>query len=240
VRVCVYTAIYGGYDKLKSVPEQTVDADYVCFTESRELEATGPWTIVRNARRPELHPRMRAKFFKVLSHRVFPGGRASLIEAPSWRARRPFTTYDAIVWVDGSIQITSPKFVERMIGGIGESGWCMWKHPDRDCILDEVKASTPMRKYQGLPLEEQVASYTAEGFPAKAGLMACTLIGRRARDRRLDPIHEAWWAENLRWSYQDQLSLPVVLWRAGHGWDVIDENLWSNDLMKFGTHTSDL
>ena len=104
----------------------------------------------------------------------------------------------------------------------------MFAHPDRDCIYDEVGASRGMAKYAGLPLDEQVASYRADDFPPRAGLIAGGLIARRVGQPGIDAIEAAWWAENLRWTYQDQLSLPVVLWRLGAGYDAVPLNLWDN------------
>ncbi len=37
VRVCIYTAICGDYDKLKPQPNQTVECDFLCFTDNREV-----------------------------------------------------------------------------------------------------------------------------------------------------------------------------------------------------------
>src|SRR5437879_1575817 len=79
-------------------------------------------------------------------------------------------------------------------------------------IYAEAEFSKTMPKYFDQPIAEQIESYRAEGYPARMGLIATGLIARStAAD--LSAIEEMWWDENLRWSYQDQLSLPVVLWR---------------------------
>lgn len=31
--VCIYTAIYGGYDDLMEQPKQSIDCDFVCFSD---------------------------------------------------------------------------------------------------------------------------------------------------------------------------------------------------------------
>jgi hypothetical protein len=239
VRVGVYTAVYGGHDNLKNQPEQTVDCDFICFTDRVGTAHDQGWNVIR-AKRREAHPRMRAKFFKVLSHRVFPHGRLAWRHDPVGALLGRRTRYDALVWIDGSIQIRSPRFVEEFVGRIGGTGWAMFRHPDRDCVYHELGASLPMPKYRGLPLERQVASYRVEGYPARRGLMACTVIARRADDPRLARINEAWWRENVRWTYQDQLSLPVVLWRQGLSYDPVEMNLWDNPWFRWVPHTSEL
>jgi hypothetical protein len=238
VRVCVYSAIYGGYDVLKSQPEQTIECDFVCFTDAAGPARVAGWHMIRVDRSRHMHPRMRAKFFKINSHKVFPKGRLAWRYDPlaSFLGRNQF--YDAIVWIDGSIQIKSAKFIEEFVAHIGPNGWTMFVHPDRDCIYNELIASLSLRKYQAQPVEAQVNAYRREGYPAGNGLMACTVIGRSSQDDRLARVNRAWWHENRIWSYQDQLSLPVVLWRLGLGYDPVHVNLWNNEWFDWVPHTS--
>jgi hypothetical protein len=240
MRVCVYTAIYGDYDELKSQPEQTVECDFVCFTDTAGPARSGAWRMIRVDGRESMHPRMRAKFFKLNSHKVFPRGRLAWRYDPVGRSLGRARSYDALVWIDGSIQIKSAAFVEEFVSHIGANGWTMFVHPDRDCIYDEVVASRQMRKYQGVAIEAQIDAYRREGFPARNGLMACTVIGRASRGERLARVNRAWWRENRRWTYQDQLSLPVVLWRLGLGYDPVRLSLWENDWFDWVPHRSEL
>ena len=196
MRVCIYTAICGDCDDLKPQPGQTINTDFVCFTDARKLPRVPPWTVIQSRRRMDLHPRMRAKYFKIQSHRVFPGGWPDSIEAPP--LNQEHSPYDYLIWIDGSGQIRDANFVDRVISRVGSSGWAMFNHPNRECIYDEAVFSMTMQKYHKLPIREQVESYRAEGYPAGNGLMACTLIARDARRVDLNGINESWWQENLR------------------------------------------
>ena len=224
MRYCVYTAIYGGYDALQQPRAQTVDCDFVCFTDAPWPARIGAWRIVRSALHPHLHPRLRAKYFKIMSHAVFPGGRLGWRFAPFGRRPR----YDRLIWVDGCLAIRSPDFAAAFGAHVGAAGWSLFQHPDRDCIYDELAASEGMAKYRDLPLAAQTAAYRHEGFPAHAGLLAGGLIARDPAHPMLARINAAWWAENLAWTYQDQLSLPVVLRRLGASADPVRLNLWDN------------
>jgi hypothetical protein len=237
MKVCVYTAVYGGHDDLKNQPAQSISTDFVCFTDSSDLRPPACWKVIRNNRVPRLHPRMRAKYFKILSHRIFPNGRPSIRETGAFGVRRMWDRYDYVIWLDGNAQIQDADFSRKVISYVGASGWAMFPHPERDCIYDEVLQSATMPKYHVQPIHEQAASYRTEGYPAKNGLMACGLIARQAR-ADLGGINEMWWRENRRWTYQDQLSLPVVLWRLGRGFDRIEKNLWHNDLISWLPHKS--
>lgn len=236
MRYCVYTSIYGDYDTLLQPVAQTADTDFICFTDAKLPRRVGAWRVIRCNLHPTSHSRMKAKYFKIMSHKVFPGGRLA------WRfdplGRRPH--YDAVIWVDGNLRIKDPGFAAAFAGHIGPHGWSMFIHPDRDCIYDELPAAASQRKCWGLPLAEQVQTYRAEGFPPHAGLMAATLIARSPRDEAIARVNEAWWAENCNWSYRDQLSLPVVLWRMNHGYDRVMLNLWDNPWFDRLVHNSDL
>jgi hypothetical protein len=237
-RALVYTAIFGGHDALKPVPAQDMPCDFVCFTdEAAALRgAAHGWRIIEVHRTSD-NPRMQAKWFKLMSHRICPGGRLAL-RYDLFSMFRP--RYDAIVWVDGSISIKSASFVRELTESIGPSGWVVFKHPDRDCIYEECAVSASMLKYTRQPIAEQVSHYRGQGHPPHAGLFACGIIARSVRNNpRLHALNEAWWAENRRWSYQDQLSLPYLLRRFQLGVDLVPYNLWHNDWFDHLPHNSD-
>ncbi len=116
----------------------------------------------------------------------------------------------------------------------------MFVHPDRDCIYEELLASLPMKKYENRPLQDQIDSYKKQEYPIKNGLMAAGIIVRKTDTKRLKKIDEDWWQENIIWTYQDQLSLPYVLWKNKYWYDEIKLNLWNNHLFDWINHHSDL
>jgi hypothetical protein len=150
---------------------------------------------------------MQAKYFKLLSHRIFPRGRLAARYAPFSVRRRA----DLSIWIDASLQIKSPAFVADMRDKLGRRSWAMFTHPERDCIYDEALVSITMPKYQALPILPQVEAYRSI-VPPHGGLYACGIIVRREPLAEcLKRVQERWWEENVKWTYQDQLSLPFVL-----------------------------
>jgi O-antigen biosynthesis protein len=232
VTAVVYTAISGDYDSLKQPAAQNADCEFVCFTDSDWPARIGAWRVQRFAPDPALHPRMRAKRPKILSHEYFPGGRWR--PASFWSRAR---SYDLSIWVDGSIEIGSSRFVGDMRALLGAGDWAMFRHPDRDCIYEEAELSLTLPKYQGLPIHEQVETYRGL-VPPHAGLYACGVIVRR------EPVSEllqaaalSWWSENVRWTYQDQLSLPYVIAKhPGSAPVAIDAPLRSNAWFRIRKH----
>lgn len=191
--VCL-TAIYGGYDPVLYPAPSLPGIDFVCFTDDPELEGDG-WEI-RVVDRPEQHPRMRAKWFKINTHLALPDA-------------------ERTIWVDGSHRILPSFSAEQILTYAEDSGIAAHFHP-RQCIYAEALASMDFQKYIDLrpSTVEQAEAYRREGHPENGGLWACGSLAR-VRSERLDAAMEAWWAENVEWTYQDQVSFPVVMRRFG-------------------------
>ena len=51
--------------------------------------------------------------------------------------------------------------------------------------------------------------------------------------------NKLWWTENVRWTFQDQISWPFVLHQLGIGVDLIRGNLWRNYCFDWIPHNSD-
>jgi O-antigen biosynthesis protein len=229
MRTVIYTAIFGNYDELSEPVAQDVECDFVCFTDRRLPPRVGAWNIVPVKARVATHPRMQAKRFKLLSHKVFREGRLALAyrwQRGLWSLRH---RYASSIWVDGNIAIKGQSFAKDVLDAASDAGWAMFRHPDRDCIFDEAFVSAKMKKYEGLPVREQVEAYRREGVPEHGGLFACGVIARKEPLRdALRRVNELWWKENVKWTYQDQLSLPYVLKKTGAIVGIIPGNLWQN------------
>lgn len=192
--VGIYTAMFGGYDRLHVQVDQDVEATWTVFTDNPELEAPAPWRVVLAPGRYS-HPRMSAKWFKCTPDAVIP-----LSES---------------IWIDANTEVTSPSFAREALECIND-GIALFAHPQRDCIYDEAEASLRLApaKYGQLPIAGQVEHYRQLGHPEHAGLFACGTIARRIDDR-VRRLGERWLDECVMWTYQDQLSFPVVCAELG-------------------------
>jgi hypothetical protein len=216
-RVAVYTAIYGGYDTLLEQPEMP-GVDFVCFTDDPGLSSM-QWKVIHTKARYD-HPRMSAKWLKMHPHKVLP-------------------EYQRTVWIDGGIQILDTTFADVVLEAMSQDGLSMFRHPIRDTVTTEAEFCVPLEKYAGQPIIEQVAYYRAKGFPDESGLWAGTVIGRENL-RKIRRLGRLWMRENVRWTYQDQLSLPYLLWRLEIEPGVIPGGFWDGTLIKMVPHASDL
>lgn len=186
MRVAVYTAIAGRYDDLKPHPD-IPGVDFIAWRKASTTYSLNGWEV-----RPiegDGHPRDIAKHYKMFPHRVLPD-------------------HDFTIWIDGSHEILSESFVLDCMAATMDAGIALYQHPWRQCIYTEAEASLFLPKYQGLPIAEQVAAYRSEGHPEDWGLYATGTMAR-ASDV-VAPLMESWALELERWTYQDQLSFPVV------------------------------
>lgn len=203
MRLAAVCAIYGGYDLIPPVPEGFDDCVLVTDVPVR----TGWRNVVLHS---EGHPRLAAKLPRCLPE--------------------DFTSCDASVWMDGSAHIRDGRFAALVRRLLAQHELVLWEHPeDRDCLYEEAAHCWDWPKYAAEPLREQVAAYRAAGMPEHFGLWATGCVARR-HTPRMRALGEAWLEENRRWSIQDQVSLPFLLWREGiepgsFGLDQLDNDL---------------
>ena len=135
------------------------------------------------------------------------------LAAKWWKVRPDLACPDAdiTIWIDGSMDILRPDFVDLCVEALDDADAIFVRHPTRDDIYQEAAASVALAKYRGQPLLAQVEAYrTILAHPDHWGLMHAGVLVRRNNDR-IRALNEAWWTEIARWSLQDQLSLPPML-----------------------------
>lgn len=186
VKVAVVSSLYGSHDRVRFVP-QSVPCEFVMVTDGLLPIPDGWRTVVE--RRPHVSDRLAAKVAKCVPER--------------------FTDAEVIVWVDASID-PRPTLVEWLVDSLGDADVALARHPERSCIVDEARVSSRLVKYAGVPIVEQAEHYVAEGHPLGFGLWAGGVMVRRRGAWGAD-----WLAEQVRWSTQDQVSLPVIVRRHG-------------------------
>jgi hypothetical protein len=206
VRIAVYSALYGGYEQPKPLPKVLPCFGYL-FTDDPDLEAPG-WHVIYEPKPvtiPELDtPMMQAKWWKTHPR-----------EALGYTA-------DVAVWIDASVTV-EPWFITTCLTALRDDDWAMVKHPGRDCIYDEAAYSKTLPRYGGAKLDEQTAYYREIGHPEHWGLFANGVSVRRLTPAVLD-VSRQWWWECATRSWQDQVSLPVLVRLAGDGLK------WNTDL----------
>lgn len=214
MKVAVISSVYGGYDQPVAPAEQDIECDWVLISD-RPYNYE-PWRVVVEPR-PSMHPRLAAKVAKC----------------------RPdlYAKADAYLWIDASIRINDPTFVSWAVGHLERGQIAQFPHPERTSIREEAHASASMAKYDGLPIFEQVQAHLTDGYVDGWGLWATGLIATRSD---LEPgFGDAWLAQQMRWTYQDQLSEPPVLYRRGLRPVDLNGGLWGNPRFTIRGHASE-
>lgn len=141
-----------------------------------------------------------------------------------------FTSCGSSVWIDATFQSDDGWLYRASTTALESCDLVFFKHPERDTVFEEVYVSKPMDKYKGFPLDEQLEHYKSLGFADDFGLLACGVIARRHTEE-VEDLGNAWLAENLRWSIQDQISLPYLLWKKNVPYSTFEEKLWSGPII---------
>lgn len=192
--------------------DQTVPVDeWIMVTDDPELEAPG-WRVLYEPR-PHLHPCVAAKFPKFLP--------------------RLYSESDYTLWVDASFTY-EPTMAQMSLDGLHEAPFSLFPHPHRNRIQDElIVARTHQTKYEKQMMEQQVEYYLTLGYP-DFGLWATGVL---AQSRHMPfGFGEAWLHECTRWSMQDQLSLPYLLWSWGVTPSPIGESQFTSPHVHLGSH----
>lgn len=202
MKIIVHSAICGDYDQPKPHPGHHLVDRWLLRTDSpataERARQTG-WEAEVYEPAHE-HPRMAAKWFKTHPPEA-----------------------DISIWVDGSVNLLEntggeAALVDVMVDLLyqppGEldqgADMALFRHPARTDIRDEAGFSHAVlpRKYPWLDrMVAQVDAY--EGKP-RTTLYASTMFAVRHSVKTL-AFGGAWYAHNEIYTYQDQLSLPVLL-----------------------------
>lgn len=187
MKIAVVTAVFGGVDAPKPFAAQSVECDRFYFT-----EANSPVPL------PNLPDRLRAKYFKLQMHRVLPA-------------------YDAYVWIDGNIEVTSPDFVKVMTDNL--DGIRIQRHHERETIKEEIEfiltSENPYltARYGAQPLKEEYEWYLSQGMPEDAALYSCNIFAwiiNSGSDTRPARFFDYWWRLCLEWSWFDQSAFSFL------------------------------
>lgn len=144
-----------------------------------------------------------------------------------------------VVWIDGSIKIQTSEWLEFMVDN-SSGPVSQIAHPLRDDIRDEALASSGLAKYAGQDVLGQADWYLSTGLvKPHSGLWATGLIVYRPW---LVPegFGEAWLLEQLKWTYQDQISETAVANVHDVEIHTIPDSLWHSPHFGIKNHASEL
>lgn len=189
--------MYGGYDWPKDLSRVVLDdVEARLWTDDYDLGLSADklgWHVVVDedpTGDPYLSPMLKAKYVK--THPL----------ECAWNA-------DVSIWVDGSMTITVPNFVELCLEALGDDDASFTPHPWRRCIWPEALETAQLRRYDDCDPLAQVNYYGSIGHPRNWGLFASGAFTVRHSDK-VREWGQHWYHECTNRTYQDQLSMPVI------------------------------
>jgi hypothetical protein len=214
-RVAFITANFGGYElTCKPFKTQTIPSDFIYFTDATVTEPNG-WTIdttpwhekietpkgLRNSLENNKHTFNIAKFYK-----------------QNFQSIPRLSEYEMIIWVDGSLEISSETVAERCLG-----------HPIVAWVYNqplkiEVEASH-ISKYistywneQDQPyqdIDEQYEVYKADGIPDFETIFITCFTAYDNKDPKVSEFLKHWYYQTLRYTTSDQISFVYSVYKIG-------------------------
>lgn len=212
MKICVVTANCGSFDKGVIHVDQSVEVDFKYLNDDN-------YPI----RHCSFTPRMQARIPKCFAWQMFPG-------------------YDYYVWIDGSMQMTSPDAVKWLLEKLGDADLAFFQHPDRTTLRQECEFIqeklvgghyylTP--RYKNEWFDEFLDSLDKDYVDDL--LIADTYFIFRNTPNTQAMMKE-WWYYISRYNINDQLGLPYVLRQFGCKFNIIDEHYMKTKHFRYVGH----
>lgn len=215
-RRVIYTAILADSDILNTPLYVDKSCDYICFTDSAKLQSKF-WRIVRIKPMVGANRYMVAKAIKVLGADIL-------------------NEFDESIWMDGSILLKRDPWL-LIDAQFSTCDFAFMKHPDRNCVFEEIEACAVQGKDSRTNLELVRSRLVEAGYPQNNGLISGGFIYRRHRPE-IRYLFRDWMRNITKFSRRDQLSFNYTCWRTGQSINYIDLDIFNNDYFAVLPHFS--
>ena len=196
MKQCVYTALFGDYEKLNDQPlAKESSVPFVCLTDNPNLKSNS-WIVKYCKPLLKLDSVRSQRAVKILPHRYLPEFKSS-------------------IYIDNTVKLTQlPEFVFDRCFSSG--GFSVFHHSHRKSVIDEFYEVATTRLDRTSRLLSQLNFYLLNSRtvilekPFWNGILIrehhCTIVRE---------IMELWFSQVLSYSRRDQLSLNYSLLRYG-------------------------
>jgi len=157
-KVAFITSILGGYESIcRPFAQQTVDTDFICFTDNPNIESNG-WIVDTNPYH-DTHPSPLDNGLYVNS--MHKKGRLEELNnrhtfniakyyKQAWNNIPRLKDYDVVIWIDGSIEIIASNVSEYMLELCPKYDIVSWHHELRGGVLFHEAFVCYLPKYHNL------------------------------------------------------------------------------------------
>jgi O-antigen biosynthesis protein len=200
---CIFTYITGGYDNLIEPKTITPGWDYLCFTDSPNIntELNSVWEIC-----PINEEHMQIKCPK-------RRGNAVVMQYYKYIPEK----YDICIAVDGNIIIEEnlDDFLSVFNFDTVKYDFMIASHPTRDCIYDEAKAIMDLQKDSSIKVSKHIGVLRQNKYPLKNGLYQTNIMVLNNKSENMKIHFDGWYTEYMRLpSKRDQMTLNYAIWKT--------------------------
>lgn len=189
----VLTSITNYKDTLLDPSQKFENCDYIAFVDRKfsDIKVWEQRDIIFNSSIDRYSARRDAKIYKIISTVFFPN-------------------YEYIIWLDGNHElIVDPQTI---LDECGDYEMYVFKHPDRTCVYDELKACINWELDDVANLHYQYNFYKSQKFPEQYGLFE--LSSFIVKNTQLMKSFQLMWYEHInKFSSRDQISFPFCVWK---------------------------
>lgn len=219
-KIAIYTAIFWDYDTIKRQPKQTIDCDFYCFTDTKQIKIQSNQEIDRKiipCKKRNMHPRMNAKRYRTHPSEILKD-------------------YDVFVYMDGTAMLKSADTVEKLLKKLWTDDMLCFKHPERETIMQEAKFTSSLTEKKYLWLQDKIIKqalhYYDNGFADQYWLSATWLIVSKNTKKNAEMLEDRRQENKIR-TYQDQISFDYCCrkHKIKRGW--ITEHQRNNEFVCF-------
>ena len=209
----VFTVIVGGYDRVKQPLVIDDRFDFVIFSDT-PIANPGIWEV-RDVNYCTDRQWLKARYPRLNTGIVLP-------------------EYEASLYIDGNIQITSQYVYDRCIELV-EKGveWASIKHQGRIGMYSEINAILGLGWVHDYEVLDWCNYLHKEKFTDDVGMFENNIIYRKHTDN-VNQVNKIWWwsIENYKFR-RDQFSLMYALWKVPNIKRAYflqeNENAWNNN-----------
>jgi hypothetical protein len=193
--ICIYTALIGDYEPLREQPQAKKSGiDFICLTDDPNLQSE-TWTVRHVEPLFGMDPIRSQRLFKLKPHEFLP-------------------EFEYSLYIDNTISIDADPVDFLNTSFCGE--FCVAPHSFRESVLDEFIEVAKLGFDDQSRVFEQLNHYFIDHpdvlteHPYWGGM-----IYRSHNDAAVRRMGDIWYAQVLRYSRRDQLSMNVSLKMSG-------------------------
>jgi hypothetical protein len=191
-RICVFTALFDGYDELRPPAYKPPGVDFICFSD-RPLAAVG-WDV----RLVDLRgsPAMKNRRLKILPY-------------------ERLAEYDCSLYLDSNVVLLGDPshLYRRWLRG---QPFVAWRHPQRSSAFDELEVLLASSRAAPSGIIDQYVFFAEQGVPGYLPMIEANFLWRDHRDAQVRTLMERLWDHlTSHQSWRDQPGLAYLMWKTG-------------------------